>query len=89
MRIAVLMHRTRGQFQEQLRLNAAALSKHQEVKEVVVQMKDLPRSPDAMEIRKVFKGISKLNGTCAGQCNEVARCKCGGQGHIAPQCPST
>ena len=95
-KIAVLMEKTRGQLQEHLRQNASALNTYQGVKDVTVNCpktkqissKDPSKDPDAMEIGTVSKGrgkgIGKAKGS-KGKNQDITCCKCGGQGHMAPQ----
>ena len=81
-------------------LNASSLEKYQHVKDVTVNYlktkqifsKDPSKDPDAMEIGKVSKckGRGKGNGDKVQNRQEprFTCLKCGGQGHMAPQCPS-
>lgn len=69
-KIAVLMHKTKGQLQKHIRLNTASLSKYQDVREVITKYtktkqifnKDPSKDPYAMDIGKVTKGNDKGKG---------------------------
>ena len=91
-KIEVLMIKTRGQFQEHLRLKVASSTRYHDVKGVVTNYIKTNRFPARVLQRPRCNGHRKslqrkghVERQREGKGKAVVCFKCGGQGHIAPQ----